>query len=75
VISLRDRFAITAMHADLSRDVQGLGDDETKPDLTERAELYYRMANAMCEAREKTKKIAKVHPFRRGTDTKPPEQS
>jgi hypothetical protein len=75
VISLRDRFAITAMHADLSRDVQGLGDDETAHDLNDRAELYYRLANAMCEAREKTKKTAKVHPFRRGSDAKPPEQT
>jgi len=71
--TLRDEFAMVAMSADLANPLTGLREGENREDLRERAEFYYRLANAMCDAREKTKRHQKVSIFRRKDDPKPPE--
>lgn len=72
--TLRDEFAMVAMQADLANPLTGLREGEDAKDLRERAEFYYRLANAMCDARDRTKRSGKVHAFRRKDDPKPPEQ-
>jgi len=70
--TLRDEFAMAAMSGDIQSALNGLG-NESDGELLERAELYYRLANAMCTARDRTKPRPKVHQFRRRDDPKQPE--
>lgn len=71
--TLRDEFALAALTGDWGSQLGRFDDETDNEHLRDRARVYYRMADVMCEVRHEAAKRRRVVPFRRKDDPKPPE--
>lgn len=71
--TLRDEYAMAAMQGDWASQLGHFDQDSDTEQLKDRARMYYRMADAMCEVRHEGAKRRRVFQFRRKDDPKRPE--
>lgn len=63
--TLRDEFAMAAMAGDWASSLGRFDDDIDSEHLKDRARLYFRMADMMCNVRHEGAKRKPLFPFRR----------
>ncbi len=63
--TLRDEFAMAALAGDWASQLGHFEDNGDTEHMRDRARMYYRMADVMCEVRHEGAKRRRIFPFRR----------